>query len=305
MILPSAVGKVFAERAKSARRVARAVVRTEPSRSATRRLAHIIGTLARRLDGVPASEEFSVRVGPQQSFRYLAAPGDVIGRHLYWGGLRHWEGETWQVFLPRARAARTFVDIGAFTGAYTLVACAANPRIECLAFEPVPHVFRRMCDNLQLNEWTDRVTTVNAAVSGAEGRERFWLPDRPFPDTGHLATSARIDHEREGKWVEIPTTTLSAALPAGFTVDLMKIDVEDAEGPIVASMADVLARDRPTIIVEMLASGSYEHAAHVLLELEYSFYHLTANGPVRVDRPAPRPQDLRMNFLCLPRGDYL
>jgi FkbM family methyltransferase len=202
--------------------------------------------------------------------------------------------------IPLAAEAHCFVDIGSFTGAYTLVACAVNSHLRCLAFEPVPEVYERLCANISLNGWSHRATAINAAVSRASGTEMFWLPDRSFPDTGHLSSSARVDRERQGSWVPVPTTTLSAALPEGTKVDLMKIDVEDAEGPVVASIANVLARDRPAVVIEMLTSGSYEQAAEILSRLGYAFYHLTADGTIPVDRPTPRIGDPHMNYLCLP-----
>jgi hypothetical protein len=51
-------------------------------------------------------------------------------------------------------------------------------------------------------------------------------------------------------------TALSAALLEGAKVGLMKIGVQDTEDPVVASIADELARDRPAVVIEMLASGS-------------------------------------------------
>jgi FkbM family methyltransferase len=281
-------------------RVARKILRSVPLRATVRCVARVSPRISARLRNVPVSGRFSVRIEPGTSFRYLASPSDMVGRALYWGDLRRWEAETWSLFLRLASDADCFVDIGSFTGAYTLGACAVNSRIRCLAFEPVPEVYERLCVNIGLNGWSHRVTAINAAVSGFSGTERFWLPDRAFPDTGHLSSSARVEREAEGSWVEVPTTTLSAALPKGAKVDLMKIDVEDAEGPVVASIIDVLARDRPAVVIEMLASGSYEQAVEVLSGLGYAFYHLTADGMIAVDRPMPRLGDPYMNFLCLP-----
>jgi FkbM family methyltransferase len=269
-------------------------------REIARRMVFANGRLGDRLERVPVEGEFSVRVRTGQSFRYIGSAADSLGRRLYWRGLRCWEAETWDVFLSLAVDAKLFVDVGAYTGAYTLVACAANDSVQCVALEPVPHVFDRMQENIALNGWTQRATAHNRAVSRVPGREPFWLPDRPFPDTGQLLSSARPDHEPGGAWVEVPTTDLSAELADRGKVDLMKIDVEDAEGPVIAAIADRLARDRPAIIVEMLASGSYAEATDILASLGYTFQHLTSAGPKRVDRPMPRPGDPNMNFLCLP-----
>jgi len=120
-----------------------------------------------------------------------------------------------------------------------------------------------------------------------------------MPDTGFLDSSLRQSQEA-GTWHEVPTTTIAAALPDGFHVDLVKIDVEDAEGPVVESMIDVLTEHRPIIFIEFLATGSYDQAADALAALGYSFVHLTANGRVRVDRPAPESDAEFMNYMCLP-----
>jgi FkbM family methyltransferase len=281
-------------------RVARKVLRSVPRRASARGLARLSSRVADRLKNVPVEGQFNVRVARGTSFRYLASPSDAVGRALYWSDLRRLERETWTQFVPLAARARCFVDIGSFTGAYTLVGCAVNSRLRCFAFEPVPQVYERLCTNIGLNGWGHRVTAVHAAVSGTSGAERFWLPDREFPDTGHLDSSARVELEAGGSWVEVPTTTLSSALPEGTTVDLMKIDVEDAEGPVVASIADVLARDHPAVVIEMLATGSYEQAVEILSALGYTFHHLTGEGMIAVDRPAPRVGDPHMNYLCLP-----
>jgi hypothetical protein len=95
-------------------------------------------------------------------------------------------------------------------------------------------------------------------------------------------------------------TALSAALLEGAKVGLMKIGVQDTEDPVVASIADELARDRPAVVIEMLASGSYEQGVEVLSALGYAVYHLTAEGSIAVNRPTPRVGDPHMNYLCLP-----
>src|SRR4051812_6990806 len=68
---------------------------------------------------------FRVRAG-STSFQYIGDNDDIVARHLYWGALNRWERETWPTFLSLAREARGFLDVGSFTGAYTLAACAVN-----------------------------------------------------------------------------------------------------------------------------------------------------------------------------------
>jgi FkbM family methyltransferase len=250
---------------------------------------------------MPLDPVFDVRVEGGQSFRYTGSKADVVARHLFWGELTRWESETWREFVPLARQARGFVDVGAFTGTYTLVACAVNPALRCVAYEPVPRVFDRLEANVALNGWGDRVQTVNAAVSTEVGTARFFLPGREFPDTGHLEISERAPREGDGGWVDVPTATLRATVPAELSIDLMKIDVEDAEGPVLRGMGDVVSDQRPTIVIELLCGGSHAEAIAVLDDVGYHYFHLTDRGRVPVANPVPAEGDPFMNYLCIPK----
>jgi FkbM family methyltransferase len=247
----------------------------------------------------PFSAELEIAVAGG-AFVYVAASDDPVARRLYWRGLKGWEPETWNAFLPLVARARGFVDVGSFTGVFTLVACASNPTVACVALEPVPRVFARLERNVAANRWTDRVTLVNAAASTTTGTSRFFVPIGPSPDTGHLEASARTP-VAAGEWVDVATTTLTAALPPGFPVDLLKVDVEDAEGPVLRGMSDIIAEYRPHIIIEVLASGSYPEAAAVLDAVGYDYFHLTSRGQVRMPTFAPRLGDPNMNYLCVPK----
>ncbi len=244
---------------------------------------------------------FTVAVGDGLgTFRYSATESDAVGRHLFWTGLSRWEHESWREFIPLARTARGFLDVGAFTGCYSLVAATVNPSLRALAFEPVPGVYDRLTTNIAINNLSSRVTAIPAAVSNSNGTERFFIPDRAMPDTGFLQSSLR-QSEEAGTWHQVRTTTIESALPSGFHVDLVKIDVEDAEGPVVESMRDVLAHHRPTIFIEFLVTGSYRQAGGVLAELGYDIFHLTDAGRVPVTQPRPAPHDRFFNYLCVPR----
>jgi hypothetical protein len=176
--------------------VARKVLSVVPLRAAARHAARISSRAADRLQNVPINGQFSVRIDRGTSFRYLASPSDAVGRILYWGDLHRWEVKTWSSFVRFAADARCSVDIGAFTGVYTLAACSLDSQLRCCVFEPVDEVYAPLCANVSLNCWRHRVTAVNAAVSRASGTEEFWLADRGFPDTGHLGSSPRAERER-------------------------------------------------------------------------------------------------------------
>lgn len=282
--------------------VVRSSARVRPIRTLYRTLAHRGRLPIKTFEGMPVDPVFKVRIDRETQFTYRGADSDNVASSLFWANLSRWEPETWREFIPRARRARGFLDIGSFTGSFTLVACAVNPTIKCIAFEPVPHVHQRLVENIAINGWERRARTVNAAVSDVTGPARFYLPSKEFPDTGFLEQSRRPPGDQQGNWVTVQATTVAAAVPADMPIDLVKIDAEDAEGLIVRAMADFLSHHTPTIIIELLATGGHREVTAVLDELGYDYFHLTSQGPVGVTTPLPMAGDPDMNYLCLPRA---
>ena len=251
---------------------------------------------------MPVECVFTVGVGRGASFVYETTQQDHIGTSLYWGGISAYESETFPTFIDLARNARGFLDIGACTGLYTLVASSVNPKLTTYAFEPVPQLYERLRRQVALNGLESRCRTIGKAVSDREGWETLFVPKNVYPDTSHLANVGPHDSRAVSR-LEVEVTTVPRALPAEQAVDLIKIDVEGAEGSVIAGMRDLLARERPTLIVEFLPWGSGDWAQAVLDELGYRYFHLTDQGPVEVESATPHSLSPHRNYLCVLSGD--
>ncbi len=129
---------------------------------------------------LPVGITFSVRLPDGSTFFYVGSEGDHIARRLFWGGLTHFD-PMWTVFYGIAQRSDVILDIGANTGAYTLVACAANSNCKVIAFEPVPRVFERLHQNLETNKLENRVEARQEAVSNFEGSAQLAVPHEDFP----------------------------------------------------------------------------------------------------------------------------
>lgn len=250
---------------------------------------------------LPVDQMFPVALRDGSSFRYTATPGDGIGRILYWRGLPRFEAETMSVFARLARGARRTLDIGANTGTFTLVACAVNPAVRVVAFEPVPRTHRRLLDHVALNGWVSRCEVRGEAVSDRTGVTRFHVPDEELP------TSASLHHQgfrgHPGTLIEVPVTTIDEACPGWTDVDLVKIDVEGFEDKVLEGMRGLLAASSPTLIVECNPDGPYRGVEAILRPLGYRFFHLRSRGPVAVERIVPDARERHRNYLCTVRAE--
>lgn len=149
----------------------------------------------------------------------------------------------------------TVVDIGSQVGYMTLLlAQRVGPTGRVFAFEPMPANFAALRENITLNGYQN-VTPVQAAVSNTAGYMRLHRMDsRELSATATLVTPA--EHEAGG--IDVATARLDDAIPLDRRpLRFVKIDVEGAEGWVLEGMADILARDRPILLVEIhpLAGG--------------------------------------------------
>ena len=281
------------------RRGARRAARLAPGRAALRLCAQAGVVPTHVWVNLPFPQHFRVRVG-RRFFRYEASLGDRVAAPLYWTGLNSWEAETFSAFVPLARVSRGFVDIGAYTGVFTLVAATANPTLSAVSFEPNPSRFPTLVRNLERNGMTGRCRPLPVAVGSSSGRARLFVPL-------HDDSMASLDsdpHASGGSLVEVDVASPESAIPAELPIDLIKIDVEGRETDVLAALEPLLTRDRPALICEFLGQRPYDEAEAILDRLGYGRWHLSPQGPARVSHLGGKASPFH-NFLCLPAGHPL
>ncbi|MGH2530813.1 MAG: FkbM family methyltransferase [Thermomicrobiales bacterium] len=267
-----------------------------------------LGGLARRgiipssiWSRLPVRGTFRLSLPDGSRLSYASMPGDFVGRSLYWRGLDGYEPETTRVFFALAQRSRVIVDVGANTGFFTLLACAANPHARVIAFEPVPRVFNRLNAQIALNGWAARCQTHRAAVSNRTGAITMHVP------AGDLPHSASLDphgfYGVAGDLIDVPVRTIDESCAGIDGIDLVKIDVEGFEDRVLAGMQGVLAAAAPAVIFEIIPHGPAAAVETALSRFGYRFYHLRQDGPLRVATIAPDPAGHERNYLAVARDD--
>ncbi len=251
---------------------------------------------------LPVAATFDVVLKEGGSFRYCCILEDGVGRRLYWQGLEGWEPETIQVFLTLVRSARGFVDVGAYTGVFSMLACVANPSVRVVAFEPVPVVHGRLVEHIRMNGLESRIEARPEAVSNTVGHARIYVPDYAAPTGASLHVGGLRGEGTVA--VDVPLTTLDQACADRMHVDLMKIDVEGFEDKVLEGMPRILADHRPAIIVEILPDGPYKAVQEILRKYGYRFFHLRGEGPTPMTEIVPDPTQNYDNYLCTVHDDW-
>jgi FkbM family methyltransferase len=184
----------------------------------------------------------------------------VVGSSTHGCWLGSYEYQMQRMFERTVRLGSTVYDIGANVGFYTLlgsVLVGAGGRV--VAFEPVPRNLALLHEHLRLNK-VENVRVVEAAVAEREGRARFDLG--PHTSMGQLSESGSL---------EINTVGLDALVASGELPppDVLKIDVEGAEGSVLRGARTVLADNRPGIFLSTHGPELHRECTELLRSFGY------------------------------------
>jgi FkbM family methyltransferase len=200
-----------------------------PLNSLLRRLIRPCAFLVpeRLLVRMPVAGRVGIRLPSGKTVRFDGDGHDRILTSVYWKGVtRGHEPEVLTVFLALLKHSRTFLDVGANTGLYGLVAAVEDPARIVYAFEAVPRIAERLERNRRLNDLRNMVV-VGGAVSDRQGEIEVYVPEGRLP-----TSSSTLPHFRK----DARPTVVQALTIDGFaaehgvdSVDLVKADTEGTE----------------------------------------------------------------------------
>ena len=169
------------------------------------------------------------------------AKDDVIVRHVRSG--QAFETETTAWLFSTVSKGRAYVDVGHSTGWFAVP--VAMMGVEVWGFEPLPNAYKRAKENMALNGVD--YTLINKAVSDSSGEATFRYKARlPLTSGGTLEPKVHGGNDR----MTVEVTTLDETLPADMDVSLIKVDVEGHEINVLRGAEKVIARCRPSMVLE-------------------------------------------------------
>lgn len=203
------------------------------------------------------------------------------------------------LLLDLGTKSNTFLDIGANMGFYSLALLAVNRELKVTAFEPQPKVAGFLKENIELNSVTDRIEVFNIGLGQQEDSLTLYVP----VFTGSGGGSFADQHPQEGLsfQVKVPVKLLDNLVTT--KVDLIKMDVEGFELNVLLGSAQILARDKPTIVVELLRKWMkpFGHSPQLFLETmlreKYNCYAICDNHLIKIDQINENTEETNFIFV--------
>jgi len=254
-----------------------------------------MGALSRRAgdDGPPSTIEERLRAA-------LVPAGLQYG---YRARRERRRGEAEIALLPHlVDRRRISVDIGANKGVYTywLERCSRHVH----AYEPNPKIFRILAAGAR-----GKVTLSPVALSDSNGQAMLRVPKTA---KGYSNQGASLNPDKVGaRYLEVAVETRRLDDEGLADVGFIKIDVEGHEAAVLAGARETLARDRPTLLIEIEEAHNKRPIERSLAEVEalgYAGFALIGGvlasiarfDPEAHHRAPARPADYVFNFIFFP-----
>jgi FkbM family methyltransferase len=223
----------------------RALVRYGPLGLRTTLWNHIGRT---RLVGLPHGFTVGTEYG-----RFTGDSSDMLSRYVYYFG--QWEPEVTRLIKQRLGPGRTFVDVGANVGWYTLLAAdAVGPTGRVVAIEASPTNFLLLQENVSNNRLKN-VRLVNEAVWSTQAVLSLFQGPPHHSGISTVVPSFAERHRGCKMAAQIRARPLPELLNRDeiATLRVLKIDVEGAEREVLLGLEHMLdsAPDDLEIFLEL------------------------------------------------------
>jgi FkbM family methyltransferase len=201
-----------------------------------------------------------------------------------------------------------YFDVGANIGLMSIPALVAEPTCRVVSCEASPNVLPHLARTRQESRFMDRWHVVPKAVGESAGVAAFSVCEPYWSAFDGLRTTERARYVRQ---VEVPVTTLDVEWEAlnRPRVSVIKIDVEGAEMRVLKGGRNLLAAEKPFILLEWNASNlaAYECETGAILEWAdgcgYALAALPSLAPVGDRRLLEAQMQVTESFLLYP-SDY-
>lgn len=168
---------------------------------------------------------------------------EAMARHVMMLGA--YEPAELSAVIEAIRPGTTFIDVGANVGYFSLAAAYACPDADVHAVEPIPDNADRLEAHLTGSDVTN--VTVHRTAAGT-GTDDLWLD---ATSDGAFAHQVTADHQGAipAKQTTLDLLWTSLGKPE---VSAIKVDVEGAELEVLRGSSELLRRDKPVLLIEVV-----------------------------------------------------
>jgi FkbM family methyltransferase len=201
------------------------------------------------------------------NLKFKLDPSSYIGSLIYWRGY-HSVNEI-SLMKKILKQNMTFVDIGANQGEYTIFAAKRLIQGQVISFEPLSTSYNHLKENIKLNQFNN-VMTYNFALSDTKGYAKIYTSDdlEIHSSFNEGLSSLYQSNYRNAllEKVEVEVFDRVWKNHNNLSLDIIKIDVEGSELPVLKGAINTIKKYKPLIILE-INEETFQEAGYAKDEL--------------------------------------
>lgn len=204
----------------------------------------------------------------------LYNPGyTTIENEIFWNGLKDgWESVSLNIWSRLCVNSKGILDIGANTGVYSFIAASLNSKSPIYSFEPVQRTAQIFKKNLELNSFHN-INLISKAVSSENSIAVFYDVKEKSQYSASLNENMLKNISNRYTY-DVETVALDEYLEEHLEIDLIKLDVEMHEPEAVLGMIDLIRRNQPTMLIEVLNQDIANRLNELLGGLPYLIFSI-------------------------------
>ena len=226
---------------------------------------------------LPPSGIVKVKLSSGINFKLHTNQTSYVTKLLHWKGATAFEYTS--IFERLITKVDSFLDVGANTGYYSILAASVNKKISVHSFEPAQGPSHYLRLNIATNHLGQTIKPYSIALSDNVGEVEFYEVQNPKYSylTYNLGGVGSLKKESNSK----RTTTVVKAMPLDNFVehegiqkiDLIKIDTEGTENLILLGSQKSISQSNPIIICETLFNRIEKELEEIMRAHGYKFYN--------------------------------
>ncbi len=206
---------------------------------------------------------------------------------IFWEGYLNFEYT--DIFVNLIKNIKTFYDVGANIGYYSLLAAFENKKIKIVGFEPASGPNFYFKENVRINNFNN-IKVETLALSHVIGEIEFHeVKNNKYKYLEYnLAGESNTGSKTKGLYFtvkSVKTTTLDnyVEITSENNIDLIKLDTEGTEDLILINSDRVLRLMKPIIICETLYNKIESELEKIMKSYGYEFFNHTGTGLKKVE----------------------
>lgn len=224
---------------------------------------------------LPPSGIIKIETHEGVQFKMITNQTSYVTKLLYWNGANSFEYTP--VFKKLITSCNVFIDIGANTGYYSLMAPMINKKIEVHSFEPAQGPLHYLIKNVAINKLEKRISVHPIALSEKSGTMNFYeVRNKKYSYLPHnLGGVGSLMHDESKTAYSVKIETLDSFFneKSISAIDLIKIDTEGTENLILEGAEKVIQKFQPIIICETLFNRIESKLEAIMKNHGYLFFN--------------------------------